>query len=607
MTKQKQPRKKEDQKNLSGNQQDGSVPGYTKFFSVLAFVVLGMLVYSNSFDCAFQFDDKPNIINNNHIRQFSWDDPFFSLSNSRLMGQLSFALNYHYGQFKVWGYHFFNLLVHLLNTCLVYGLILLIYSTPVMLQHRSREHRNSIALVVALLFVSHPLATQSVTYIVQRLASMVTFFYLAAVYSYIKGRLSSDARIKQVTYFVVAALAAVMAFFTKENSFTLPIAILLVEICFLQQRAFTIHPKDYRMYIVLAVLVAGVGLGLSRFSLSIFKPIPPSFGNDYTLTSQLYLMTQFRVIVKYIQLLLVPVNQNLDHDFPLSSSFWEWQTVSCFLLLAGIFFLAIALFNKQRIISFGLLWFFITLSIESSIVPISDVIFEHRTYLPSFGFLLALIYAGYTFVWRHYPKFALTAVTLLVLTNSVLAYQRNKVWKTDFTLYKDIVSKSPNKSRANSNMARAYYEKGNLDSTIYYYSRAIALNDGYFDAHNNRGIIFAQSKRFEEAIGDFTACIAIDSLNPRSYCNRGNCYSEEGKLEQALIDYSKAIALEGDYNDALVNRGKTYCRLERLTEASMDFQKAVQLDPDNKEAARMNELVAKALGETAKIPALGKR
>ncbi|MFM9027110.1 MAG: hypothetical protein ACKOQ6_03850, partial [Bacteroidota bacterium] len=403
------------------------LPSWLHALALSAVVFIGTLTYSNSFNCSFHFDDKQNIVNNSHLRNVSADDPYFSLSQSRLIGNLSFAFNYSYNGLNVRGYHFFNLIVHLLNACLVYGLILLLFNTPELKKHPSFRHRAGIALFAALIFVVHPLATQSVTYIVQRLASMVTLFYLSTIFFYLKGRLTDTSTFKRVAYFLLAGFMAILAFLTKENSFTLPVALVLTEICFFQPQLVAIDRKNYRLLAVLGILVAVVGVAVARFSTDVLRPIPPSFGHAYTLTPATYLFTQFSVIVKYIQLLLVPVNQNLDYDFPLSYSLWEPRALISLVILLSLLVLAIRIFKNHRLAAFGILWFFLTLAIESSIVPISDVIFEHRTYLPSFGFLLAVVSLGYTFFWTRKATAAVITVVLVVITFSAMAYKRNKV------------------------------------------------------------------------------------------------------------------------------------------------------------------------------------
>ncbi len=587
----------------------------SKYFDLLGLsiiVVLGIIIYSNSFNCSFHFDDLNSIINNSAIQDLSNIKALLSYSSNRPIAYFTFAVNYYYGQLNVWGYHLVNLIIHLITSCIVGWLTLLIFSTPALKDNPIIKHKKILAFFVALLFVSHPLATQSVTYIVQRMASMVAMFYLLSISLYVKGRLSEH-RITKYLWFAGALVSAILALFTKENAYTLPFAIILVEIFFLQKKKLIINFKDYRIILVIIVCLSIIILLFSRFSLNIFNSIPPKNGNDYTITSLNYLLTQFSVIVKYIQLLFLPIYQSVDHYIPLSTSFFELRTLLSFLFLLSFVVLAILLFKRNRLASFGIFWFFLTLSIESSIIPIDDFMFEHRTYLPSFGFFLMFSSVIYILFQKRNKYIALSILLSLILLNSVLTFQRNKIWKDEITLWNDAISKSPEKPRPYVVRGFVNYNLGQMDNAISDFSKAIALNPKYKDAYNNRSIAYCQRNQFDKAIGDYTKAIDLDprytaayynrgiayenlkqwdkalidftkaiALNPRyaeAYCNRGVANRNLGNIEKAISDYSKAIEFNPTYSTAYANRGIVYDKLEKWDKAISDYTKAITLDP----------------------------
>jgi tetratricopeptide (TPR) repeat protein len=342
------------------------------------------------------------------------------------------------------------------------------------------------AFLTALLFVSHPLATQSVTYIVQRMASMVAMFYLLSIALYMKARLLNKGNTSKILLFTGSFISAVAAMFTKENAFTLPFAIVLFEFFFLRTKKFSINFKDYRTILLLIAFLAVVLILPLKFSFSIFKPLPPSPGTACTLTPFNYLFTQFSVIIKYIQLLLLPINQKLDYNFPIADSFFEIRTLLSFLVLLTLIILAIFSFKRYRIISFGIFWFFLTLSIESSFIPIYDVIYEHRTYLPSFGFFLILTSGIYLLLWNRYKYLAISIFVILIGSDSVLTYARNTIWKDDLALWNDNVLKTPDKARPFSNRGFAYEKLGQLDQAVADFSRAIGIDPNNAKAYSYR-------------------------------------------------------------------------------------------------------------------------
>jgi tetratricopeptide (TPR) repeat protein len=542
-------------------------------------ILLGIIIYSNSFLCTFHFDDTPRIVENTAIRNLADIHAWWTTYPLRPVGMFTFALNYHFNQLDVRYYHLVNLLIHLINSCLVWWLTLLFFSSPALKDNTLSRHKKSIAFLTALLFVSHPLATQSVTYIVQRMASLVAMFYLLSLALYMKARLGDKHSLSGYLLFAGSLISAALAMLTKENAITLPFAVLLSELFFLRKKELPVNFKDYRLWLAVAVILGLAIIIPLMFPFGIFKPIPPSFGNSYTITPLNYLFTQFPVIMKYIQLLFLPVIQNLDYDFPLSTGFFGIRTMISFLCLLSLIFLAIFLFRRYRIISFGIFWFFLTLSVESGIIPISDLIFEHRTYLPSFGFFLVLGSGLYLLLWDNYKYLAIFVFVVLIGSNSVMAYERNKVWKDDLTLWSDAVLKSPGKARPLTNRGIAYGNLGQWDKALSDYTRAIEINPEYFEAVLNHGFACANLEQWEKAIADYSRAIGINPKSAFAFSNRGIAYGHLGNYVKAIADCSKAIEINPYYIKAYFNRGVIYGSLGQWEKSIDDYSGVIALDP----------------------------
>jgi len=556
----------------------------SRFFEPLGLgiiILLGSLLYSNSFNCSFHLDDAINIVDNPDIRNLYDVKTWWNHNSSRPIPFFTFALNYHFGQYQVWGWHLFNLIIHLINAVLVWWLSTLMFSSPALKDHPLHQHKSMLALLTALLFVSHPLATQSVTYIVQRMASMVALFYMLSVALYMAGRLRENSSVSKYLLFAGSFGSAVLALLTKENAFTLPFAILLVEICFLNTKRLSINFKNKGILLLLAAASGVILFALMKYSVgNFFKPIAPDSVNDYrTITAYNYLLTQFSVIVKYIGLLLLPVHQNLDHDILLSNHFFELSTVLNFGLLLSLFLAGIFFFKNHRILSFGIFWFFLTLSIESSIIPISDLIFEHRTYLPSLGFFLILSSGIYTLLYDKNKSLALALFVLIIGSNSILTFQRNKVWKDDLTLWNDVVSKSPNKARGYNNRGSLLYLEKKYEQAIKDIDKAIALKPMYADAYYNRGVYFNNENKYEQAINDFNKAIALKPNYVDAYNNRGTTYNSMGKHELALKDFQKTLELNPKHTNAWFNCGNALQKMGESEKAIDAYSRVLELDP----------------------------
>jgi tetratricopeptide (TPR) repeat protein len=371
--------------------------------------------------------------------------------------------------------------------------VLLILSSPAMRDTNIAKSKDIMALFAGLIFVSHPIQTQGVTYIIQRTTSLAALFYILSVCLYAKSRLSHKSA-KSLYYYVSSLAFAILAMFTKEFTATLPIAIILYEMSFLKDDK-KIRWKYLSPFFVLLFLIP--------VTMLLAKPV--LYIKEKTLGIPLsnYLFTQFRVIVTYIRLLILPINQNVDYDYRISKSPFEAPVLFSLLFLAAIFSAALVLHRRHRLMSFAILWFFLTLSIESSFIPLKDVIFEHRLYLPMAGFSIFLASSIYYIFENKGMKPVITILSVVVIVYSILAYNRNLIWKDPITLWSDTVRKSPNKARPYNNLGFAYQNKGDFDRAILEYGKALKVNPDQFKSYNNRGYLYYLKGNFNQAIVDF--------------------------------------------------------------------------------------------------------
>ncbi|HSB04892.1 MAG TPA: hypothetical protein VLK23_06810, partial [Thermodesulfobacteriota bacterium] len=352
-------------------------------------VGVAFLVYSNSFSVPFQFDDRPNITQNPNIqiKVLTWDRIGLLMKNTyretiRLFSYLTLALNYYFGEFYVLGYHLVNFFIHVFTGIFLYGFLILTFNLP-SLKEKYGALSYKIALFTSLIFIAHPVQTQSVTYIVQRMTSLAGMFYLLAFVFFIKGRLAGGK--SRFFYFGGAVLSYLLGVFSKENAAILPFFIALYEFFFF--RDLDLSPKGKKILFVLI----GALLVLGAFGFLIWgkRYIQVTLeGYQYrTFTMSERVLTQFRVVLYYLTLLIYPhpSRLNLDYDFPISKSILDPPTtlVSIFVVV-GLIGYSLWVAKKRPGLSFCILWYFGNLVIESSIFPL-EMVFEHRLYLPSMG------------------------------------------------------------------------------------------------------------------------------------------------------------------------------------------------------------------------------
>ncbi|MFI5295598.1 MAG: tetratricopeptide repeat protein [Thermodesulfovibrionales bacterium] len=606
---------------------------------ILLIAVLGLLAYSNTFHSPFMWDEKREIIENPVIKDlgnFLSNTKGYDYNPRRFIGYLTFALNYHFGRLNVTGYHAVNLVIHITNALLVYFLVVLTFRTPSMRQSTDPSPPAPVllALVTALLFVAHPLQTQAVTYVVQRFASLATLCYLLSLVMYIKGRLGLEhpevsvrkggfsAPFSAFTFFFLSLAFAVCAMKTKEIAFTLPLVIVLYEVTFfkssLKKKLLFLLPVLLTLIIVpISILHSDKPLG------EILSDVSEKTKVQTDLSRWEYLMTEMRVIVTYLRLIFVPARQNLDYDYPTYHTLFTPPVCLSFVFLLAVFCTALYLLYQTRqkatgkrqwaegkseesvfdespadsapcpfpvaslyrLIAFGILWFFITLSVESSVIPIVDVIFEHRVYLPSVGLFLAMT-AG-AFVLANRPgmeKVVIPSLVLVTLVLSGITYARNTVWKDEISLWRDVVLKSSDKARPHNNLGYAYYMKGHLHEAVAEYQIALRLDPDFADAHNNLGSAYYRQGRFNESTVEFEAAVKLNPGDVRAHSNLAAAYGTTGRMDEALREFQAALTLNPDYADAYNNLGSVYFRQGLIDKALKEYQTALKLNPDYADA-----------------------
>jgi len=252
--------------------------------------------------------------------------------------------------------------------------------------------------------------------------------------------------------------------------------------------------------------------------------------------------------------------------------------------------------NRLRLISFGIIWFFIALLVESSIIPIGNVIFEHRVYLPMVGFSLFFSVLLAAFITDN--KKYMVVFGIVVLTLGFLTYQRNTVWQTEITLWSDVSKKSPFKPRPANSLGYAYLEDGKLDKALNQFNRALTLAPHYVDALNNRGRTFARMGEYRKALQDYSRSIELNPFYIKAYNNRGNILSYQGENDSAIVDFSNALFLEPDFAEAYINRGLVYEKQRKYELALNDFNKAIDLNPNISEAYNNRGILYIKTGKT---------
>lgn len=569
-----------------------------------AFLVamVALLVYGRTLAFPYEFDDEFYILKNSFIQDLS---NLWPPSGTRWFTFLTFAINYQLTGLHESGFRLPNILIHIANGMLVYLLVSLTFKTPglskTMVEQKDRLS-FFMGLAAAIIFTAHPVNTQAVTYISQRFTSLATLLYLTALLLYIKSRLAGTG-VKAVPY-ILSAIVALLAQKTKEISFTLPFVIALYEFAFFPSAERTWKRKLLYLAPFLLVLlviplsVFGPELGITEENQAAQGNLRQDQIRDIKAVSPyVYLITQFRVILTYMRLVVLPINQNFDYDYQLSRSILEPQVIFSLLFIVIVLALVVYLFyvslKKKNGITllgaFGALWFFIALSVESSIIPIKDIVFEHRLYLPNIGAAIAFssfsFYIYCRFRERRGVKSNLTvAATAFILIVTVplaaSAYSRNMVWKDKITFIEDIVRKSPNKVRQRLNLGQAYFRAGRIDEAIAELQAADRLSPRSADIHYTMGYVYQHTEDFEKAITEYKITLDIAHNNIEAYNNLGVVYGKVGRHEEAIEAFKNVLRINPYYVEAYFNLANTLNSMGRTSEAIESYRVFLDHAPD---------------------------
>ncbi len=559
-----------------------SLTNKRQWLILLFFAVLVLAIYSNTLNAPYYFDDGRSIGQNPHIRltELTFEKltqaAFESICPNRPIANISFALNYYFDQYNVVGYHVVNILIHIVNGILLYFLIKTTLRIP-SLRSKYKSY-SSIAFFTTLMWLVHPIQTESVTYIVQRMASMATMFYVLSFLLYIKGRLANEGK-KRWLYFTGCAVSWILALGTKEISATLPFFVLLYEWYFFQGLSKSWLRRNFA-YIIGTLILISIVILLYIGSSPLEGILSGYTHRGFTLTERV--LTQFRVIIYYITLLAYPHpgRLNLLHGFELSHSLIDPVTTLVSMgAILGSLGLAFYMAKKEPLISFSILWFFGNLAIESSFLAL-EIIFEHRTYLPSMFFFLIIIILVYKYIGRDLLKVGLLSTTMLVLC--LWTYERNGTWSDPVEFWDDAVRKSPHSARAYVNLARSYIDRKSYQLALTNLKQAIHLDSNLTVAYNNLAGLYIKQLLYDAAVE--TSRKALDTNARRydrhiTYKNLGVALREQGNISAALDAHLKAIEMVPTNSEAYDCLGSDYLARHQIDLAIEAYRKALKWDP----------------------------
>ncbi len=591
-----------------------------------ALLALVMLIYSNNYKNSFQFDDETKIVNNpkaHSLRKALPDRPAGFLRSQRWVVDLTMAFNFRWSRLDVWSYHLINNLLHGINSALVYFFLLMLlrrYGASESLTAFRRNKgtqdaagsfldmafRNEVMMYIfiagasAVLFAVHAIQTQAVTYVVQRSELLATCFLLISLMLYVRFADEKAFTLKTAILCIASLISFILALGSKPYVVVFPAIILMYEfIIRAQGKLRGILPR--LKYVAIPFAASTV---MSIFNVTGMFHAQTKTGYEFagfglkTISPLKYLCTQFNVIITYLRLLIMPVRLNLDYDYSLSRSLLSFPTFISFIVLLSIGVTAMVIIRKHRLLSFFILWFFVTLAPTSSFIPIADVIYEHRLYLPSIAFCFIAV----TLLLRIFRKSPAVAALLLIVVftfQGIGTFKRNYVWRDGFTLWSDVVEKSPNKARGHNTLANEYFKKliaaGSKEKKEYFRlafkhsKEALRIDPNHAGSHNNIALLYLEMGEIEKAVEHLECAIEIKPSFAAAYYNIASAYLQLGKRQKGIATLRKGMVFNPDNAGLYLTLGFLYghnrngieygpgAELDKAEEA---YEKAIELKPN---------------------------
>jgi tetratricopeptide (TPR) repeat protein len=554
----------------------------------IVIVVAALAAYHNSFAGAFVFDDEPHLINNPQIRA-AWPFADSTTFPNRALVVFSLAVNYALDGLDVWGYHAFNLAVHMLAALTLYGIV---RRTLLLEPQRSRYCQSApwLAAAVALLWVVHPLQTESVTYIIQRAESLMGLWYLLTLYCVIRGAGTAPG-----TWWYIAAVASCgLGMLSKEVMCTAPVLVLLYDRVFLAPSFGQVFRQRWALYLGLAatwVALAGPVLSMTGPSLARDASTQVGFGVQ-KMTPLAYALSQPGVIIHYLRLALWPQPLCLDYDWPPASS--ASAIVLPGLALGALLLATLWACRRRPALAYCGAWFLLILAPTSSIVPILDLAVEHRMYLSLAAVLVLMVLGTYALLEMAARRFGLGEATLVGLAGGgFLAYlvllgaltiRRNEDYRSPLAMWAAVVAERPNNARGHNNLAMCLKNQGQLNDAEKECRIAIQLEPAYVLAHNNLGTCLQSEGELQEAEQEYRIALQIRPDYAEARANLGACLQGQGRIEEAEEECRRAIQLNPLLAVGHCNLGACLQAQGKMGEAEKEYRIVLRIQPGHAQA-----------------------
>jgi len=522
--------------------------------------VFAILIFYNSLDNEFVFDDESVVVNNIALQEFSNIPKYFAGGEGfhKVIGRYYrpivstlYTVDYAIWGLNPMGFHITNIIIHVISCLLLF----------VILMHLFGDYKYGIlaSLIAALVFAAHPIHTEAVSWISGRTDSLVTLFFFAAFLFYSKFIKSIKIGEEQDTdetgksgfqkykFLIISLLFYFFGLLSKEMIITFPVVIILYDFIY-RKKNLSYIKENLNAYI--SIVVVTIIYLVLRYIVLIDVVERETYAYFYGMDFVTVTATMLKTVPMYFKLLFVPINLLYHYNgfIPDSNSFLDINVILSILFITLLIYLSVFFYKRHSVISFCLLFFIVSLIPVMNIVPTMNLMAERFLYITSFSLSILIAYLIVKFMNENNLVPAILISLVMILLLSFFTYERNKDWKDNNTLY--YTGKDVEGTVLLTNYGNIFANNKQFGQAEIMYRKAIELRDNSLLAHHNLGLIYLLRGQLDSAEIKFKKGLSIDSLAPDGYLQLANVYQAQGKIGDAIDQLEKLQIIIPDYRDS---------------------------------------------------------
>ncbi|MDD2689141.1 MAG: tetratricopeptide repeat protein [Candidatus Omnitrophica bacterium] len=544
--------------------------------------------YFNSLFSLFVWDDNIFLVSTPYLRSFKFLPEFFKYdfwkvgphfaegkfsTYNRPFLAASFMFDNLLWGTKVFGFHLSNLILHTMVSILIFLLV------------DKLTKSRFISLFSALLFSVHPIHSESVSFISGRVDVIALLFLLLSLILFL-----DYVSTKKFTLYLFSLISFIFSLLAKEPAAILPVIILSLSYLFVSKAKVKESAKDFfRFHITGFFIVLGAYLILR------FYIFGPSFlgiktryvSNFLSGTAPFWrLFASLKIFTYYMRLLAFPYGLKADYFFPATNSLFEPAVLIGLFLVIFLMYLAWVNRKSNPLASFSIIWFFVSFLPISNIFPQGNVFAERHLYIPSVGFCIG---TGCLFSWLlkkdvrtnylNWKKSMYWVSILLIIALGRVTFERNKVWKNEFTLWYETAKAVPQSIRAHFNLALVYFQLNNFDKAQEELAKVRRLNPNDYPSYHLFGSIYLRKGKVDEAIKMFKQAIKVAPDRASGYNGLAAAYGIKGEYKEAVEACLTALKKNPYLDEARYNLALSYGKLGMLDESIREYEEYLRINP----------------------------